>query len=66
MFINIQGIKSIVNVVIADSQPSHQIDSFTFCPWLAWFLDRLKAILNNQVPPDWARRFAEVKDLYPS
>jgi activator of Hsp90 ATPase-like protein len=30
------------------------------------YLDRLEAILNNQVPPDWARRFAEVKELYPS
>jgi uncharacterized protein YndB with AHSA1/START domain len=28
------------------------------------YLDRLEAILNNQVPPDWARRFAEVKELY--
>jgi uncharacterized protein YndB with AHSA1/START domain len=34
----------------------------------AWhaYLDRLEAILNNQVPPDWARRFAEVKELYQS
>lgn len=30
------------------------------------YLDRLEAILNNLVPPDWARRFAEVKELYPS
>ncbi|MFL6317991.1 MAG: SRPBCC domain-containing protein, partial [Nitrososphaeraceae archaeon] len=30
------------------------------------YLDRLEAILNNQVPPDWARRFAQVKELYPS
>jgi uncharacterized protein YndB with AHSA1/START domain len=29
------------------------------------YLDRLEAILNNQVPSDWARRFAEVKKLYP-
>ena len=28
------------------------------------YLDRLEAILNNQVLPDWARRFAEVKELY--
>jgi uncharacterized protein YndB with AHSA1/START domain len=28
------------------------------------YLDRLEAILNNQGPPDWARRFAEVKELY--
>ena len=30
------------------------------------YLDRLEAILNNQVPPDWACRFAEVKELYSS
>jgi uncharacterized protein YndB with AHSA1/START domain len=30
------------------------------------YVDRLEAILNNQVPPDWARRFAEVKELYKS
>jgi uncharacterized protein YndB with AHSA1/START domain len=30
------------------------------------YVDRLEAILNNQVPPDWARRFAEVKGLYSS
>jgi uncharacterized protein YndB with AHSA1/START domain len=30
------------------------------------YLDRLEAILNDQAPPDWARRFAEVKELYPS
>jgi hypothetical protein len=30
------------------------------------YLDRLEAILNNQVPPAWARRFAEVKELYAS
>jgi hypothetical protein len=30
------------------------------------YLDRFEAILNNQVPPDWAHRFAEVKELYPS
>ena len=30
------------------------------------YLDRLEAILNNQVPPDFMRRFAEVKELYPS
>jgi uncharacterized protein YndB with AHSA1/START domain len=30
------------------------------------YLDRLEAILNNQVPPDWAHRFVEVKELYPS
>jgi activator of Hsp90 ATPase-like protein len=30
------------------------------------YLDRLEAILNNEVPPEWARRFAEVKELYSS
>jgi uncharacterized protein YndB with AHSA1/START domain len=30
------------------------------------YVDRLEAILNNQVPPDWAHRFAEVRGLYPS
>jgi activator of Hsp90 ATPase-like protein len=29
------------------------------------YLGRLEAILNNQIPPDYARRFAEVKELYP-
>ena len=35
---------------------------------LGWhaYLDRLEAILNSQVPPDWAHRFAEVKESYPS
>ena len=28
------------------------------------YLDRLEAILNNELPPEWARRFAEVKELY--
>jgi uncharacterized protein YndB with AHSA1/START domain len=28
------------------------------------YIDRLEAILNNEVPPEWARRFAEVKELY--
>ena len=37
-----------------------------FAPGWHAYLDRLEAILNNQVPPDWARRFAEVKELYPS
>jgi len=27
------------------------------------YVDRLEAIRNNQVPPDWARRFAEVREL---
>ena len=37
-----------------------------FAPGWHAYLDRLEAILNNQVPPDWARRFSEVKELYPS
>jgi uncharacterized protein YndB with AHSA1/START domain len=36
-----------------------------FAPGWHAYLDRLEAILNNQVPPDYARRFAEVKELYP-
>ncbi len=38
--------------------------ALTLAPGWHAYLDRLEAILNNQVPPDWARRFAEVKDLY--
>jgi uncharacterized protein YndB with AHSA1/START domain len=30
------------------------------------YLDRLEAILNNQIPPDWARRWREVEGLYQS
>jgi len=37
-----------------------------FAPRWHAYIDRLETILNNQVPPDWARRFAEVKELYPS
>jgi uncharacterized protein YndB with AHSA1/START domain len=37
-----------------------------FAPGWHAYLDRLEAILNSQVPPDYARRFAEVKELYPS
>jgi hypothetical protein len=40
--------------------------SLRFAPGWHAYLDRPEAILNNQVPPDWARRFAEVKELYPS
>ncbi len=29
-------------------------------------LDRLEAILNNQVPPELMRRLAEIKGLYSS
>lgn len=40
--------------------------SLYFAPGWHVYLDRLEAILNNQVPPDFFRRFAEVKGLYPS
>jgi hypothetical protein len=40
--------------------------SLRFAPGWHAYLDRLEAILNNQVPPDWAHRFAEIKKLYPS
>jgi uncharacterized protein YndB with AHSA1/START domain len=38
--------------------------AITFAPGWHAYLDRLEAILNNQVPPNWAHRFAEVKELY--
>ena len=38
--------------------------ALTFAPGWHAYLDRLEAILNNQVPPNWAHRFAEVKGLY--
>jgi uncharacterized protein YndB with AHSA1/START domain len=37
--------------------------ALTFAPGWHAYLDRLEAILDNQVPPDWAHRFAEVKEL---
>ena len=40
--------------------------SLRIAPGWHVYLDRLEAILNNQVPPDFMRRFAEVKELYPS
>jgi hypothetical protein len=40
--------------------------SLRFAPGWHAYLDRLEANLNNAVPPDWARRFAEVKELYAS
>jgi uncharacterized protein YndB with AHSA1/START domain len=40
--------------------------ALTFAPGWHAFLNRLEAILNNQMPPDWARRFTEVKELYSS
>ena len=38
--------------------------ALTLAPGWHAYLDRLEAILNDQVPPDWAHRFAEVKELY--
>jgi uncharacterized protein YndB with AHSA1/START domain len=40
--------------------------SSRFAPGWHAYLDRLEASLNNEVPPDWMQRFAEVKELYPS
>jgi uncharacterized protein YndB with AHSA1/START domain len=36
-----------------------------FAPGWHAYLDRLEAILSDQVPPDFMRRIAEVKELYP-
>ena len=38
--------------------------AFNFGPWLTRVPNRFEAILNNQLPPDWARRFLDVKELY--
>ncbi|HYF99676.1 MAG TPA: SRPBCC domain-containing protein [Candidatus Saccharimonadales bacterium] len=38
--------------------------ALTFAPGWHTYLDRLEAVLNNQEPPNWAHRFAEVKELY--
>jgi uncharacterized protein YndB with AHSA1/START domain len=38
--------------------------SSRFAPGWHAYLDRLEASLNNEVPPDWMQRFAEVKELY--
>ncbi|MDN5847575.1 MAG: SRPBCC domain-containing protein [Candidatus Nitrosocosmicus sp.] len=40
--------------------------ALTLAPGWHAYLDRLEAILDNQVPPNWAHRFAEVKELYSS
>jgi uncharacterized protein YndB with AHSA1/START domain len=40
--------------------------SLRFAPGTHAYLDRLEASLNNEALPDWMRRFAEVKKLYPS
>src|SRR5215467_2091338 len=37
-----------------------------FAPGWHAYLDRLEAVLSNQVPPDFMHRIAEVKELYPS
>jgi uncharacterized protein YndB with AHSA1/START domain len=37
-----------------------------FAPGWHAYLDRLEAILNNQIPPDWARRWREVEESYQS
>ena len=38
--------------------------ALTFAPGWHAYLDRLEAVLDNQVPPNWADRVAEVKELY--
>ena len=40
--------------------------SSNFAPGWHAYLDRLEASLNNEVPPDWIRRFEELRKLYPS
>jgi uncharacterized protein YndB with AHSA1/START domain len=43
-----------------------KLTSLRFAPGWHAYLDRLEASLNNEVPPDWMQRLAEVKELYPS
>lgn len=40
--------------------------SSNFAPGWHAYLDRLEASLNNEVPPDWIRRFEELRKSYPS
>jgi uncharacterized protein YndB with AHSA1/START domain len=37
-----------------------------FAPGWHAYLDRLETSLDNEVPPDWIQRFAEVRELYSS
>jgi uncharacterized protein YndB with AHSA1/START domain len=43
-----------------------KITSSWFAPGWHAYLDRLEASINNEVPPDWIQRFAELKGLYSS
>jgi uncharacterized protein YndB with AHSA1/START domain len=43
-----------------------KLTSSWFAPGWHAYLDRLEASLNNEVPPNWMQRFAEIKELYPS
>jgi uncharacterized protein YndB with AHSA1/START domain len=43
-----------------------KLTSSWFAPGWHAYLDRLEASLKNEVPQDWMRLFAEVKELYPS
>jgi uncharacterized protein YndB with AHSA1/START domain len=43
-----------------------KLTSSWFAPGWHAYLDRLEASLDNEVPPDWMKRFAEVKELYSS
>lgn len=38
--------------------------ALTFAPGWHAYLDRLESVLANHEPPNWAHRFAEVKELY--
>jgi uncharacterized protein YndB with AHSA1/START domain len=43
-----------------------KLTSSWFAPGWHAYLDRLEAGLNNEVPPDWMKRFTEIKELYSS
>ena len=43
-----------------------KLTSSWFAPGWHAYLDRLEASINNEVPPDWIQRFAELKGLYSS
>ena len=58
-----QGDKSETLLTVTHSNLTKST-ALTFAPGWHAYLDRLEAILNNQVPPNWAHRFAEVKELY--
>jgi hypothetical protein len=63
--LNLDGDNSDIILSVTHSRLAKSTTLLLAPGWHA-YLDRLEAVLNNQVPPDWARRFAEVKGLYPS